>query len=94
METAPKLVHVHQARPARTAAERQNLDSAEDFARTVRLPMMVCPVTKELYGYAVPILDREEAKRLIRKAFGSASERMSAHALYCMEERVEALRAK
>lgn len=35
---------------------------AELLAETMPLPMTVCPVTKELYGTAVPILDEAEAR--------------------------------
>lgn len=38
---------------------------AEMVARKMSLPMMVDPIIKELYGYAVPMLDVKQAHRVL-----------------------------
>lgn len=37
--------------------------AAEALARRMRLPLTACPVTRELYGHTVPVLDRARAAR-------------------------------
>lgn len=38
---------------------------AEQFANTIELPLVACPVTKELYGYVHPVLDQKKAVSLL-----------------------------
>lgn len=61
------------------------------FARTCRLPMVVCSVTKELYGYAKPILDEGTTTRMIKDA-GYRGEEVEA-ALSVLRERASRLSA-
>ncbi len=65
---------------------------AERFASIMRLPLVVDPATKELYGYAVPVLDDRAAARVLCKVLRTpvGSEEFQA-AMAILEERVEAL---
>jgi hypothetical protein len=68
------------------------------IARTLRLPMTTCKVTKELYGYAYPVLDETQARRAFvsywTKAHGvhTLDGDITEAALAVMHQRVEILR--
>lgn len=65
--------------------------AAERFASTVRLPLTVCPVTRELYGYALPVLDVAAARHIIFAANHRGA--AASTALAILHERVAALGA-
>jgi hypothetical protein len=52
----------------RTHTNQPSFPAAEDLARRMRLPLTACPVTRELYGYTVPLLDRGLAARQLAAA--------------------------
>lgn len=68
--------------------------AAETFAKTCRLPLAVCPATKELYGYATPVLDVRAATRLLNsRGFYCQTPAFEA-ALHIMHERAEELSSR
>jgi hypothetical protein len=60
---------------------------AEQFARTMMVPVVACPVTKELYGLTVPLLDRNAATMELDRADIRGPAREAALAI--LEERVQ-----
>lgn len=70
-----------------------SLDDAESFANTVNLPLTICGVTKELYGYAYVILDEVAALKVLGKKFGFDVDKIET-GLMIMRERVKTLRLK
>lgn len=62
---------------------------AEHVARKMKLPVTVCPVSKELYGVSVPVLDEKAAGMALsmKDIYGEARE----VALAILNERVERL---
>lgn len=68
------------------------------IARTLRLPMTTCKVTRELYGYAYPVLDEVQARRAFvsywTKAHGvhTLDGDITEAAIQEMHQRVEILR--
>lgn len=63
---------------------------AEQFARTMSLPLTFCKVTKELYDHVKPILDVEVAKYVLYRE-GILSNKAVEIALEILEERVNRL---
>lgn len=64
---------------------------AEQIAAAMPLPLMACPVTRELYGYAAPVLDIRKAVYDLSAA-GIRGEARAA-ALLILEARADALTA-
>lgn len=64
---------------------------AEDVASKMKLPMKICEVTKELYGYAKPVIDMIQAKQILRSHCIRNDELGLAHAIHILEERVARL---
>lgn len=63
---------------------------AEEFARTMTLPLTACAATKELYGYAKPVLDEMAAYAAFHHAGIYAGPARDA-AFEILNERVERL---
>jgi hypothetical protein len=51
------------------ASEEETYPRMEALARMIPVPLTVCPVTKELYGYATPVFDRAKAERDLKIAY-------------------------
>lgn len=67
--------------------ETMEYPAARQFALKAKLPLVVCPVAKELYGVSNPVFDRAAAEQLCRSA-GFRGEEVD-HAVSVMEERAE-----
>jgi hypothetical protein len=49
-------------------ARDETYPRAEALADSMRLPLVACPVHKELYGTVVPVLDEDAARRVLSGA--------------------------
>jgi len=65
--------------------------AAETFAETCTLPIVADPVTRELYGYAAPVLDERAATRLLNGAGIYCTTPAFEVAMDIMRERAESL---
>ena len=63
--------------------------AAEALARSMRLPITVDPVTRELYGHAVPVLDRTLAAGQLARAGHLVGTPAHDAAMAILEARVE-----
>lgn len=65
--------------------------AAESLARSMRLPLAVDPVTRELYGYIVTVLDRPLAARLLARAGHLVGTEAHDAAMAILEDRADKL---
>ena len=63
--------------------------AAEALAWRMQLPLTVDPVTRELYGHAVPVLDRSLASRQLARAGHLVGTPAHDAAMAILEARVE-----
>lgn len=71
----------------RTHTNQPRFPAAEALARRMELPLTTCPVTRELYGYATPVLDATRASRFLASAGHLIGTPAHSAAMAILEER-------
>ena len=75
----------------RTHTPSPRFPAAEALARRMEVPLTTCPVTRELYGYAAPILDAPRAARFLASAGHLVGTPAHAVAMAILEERAQSV---